>query len=72
MIIAAGGQADHQIIQRMGRGLRVSSDKEDLKYFDFIFDINPYLLEHSKKRIKILKDQGHIIKEVTLDEALIV
>ena len=72
LINAAGGQADHQIIQRMGRGLRVSSDKEDLKYFDFIFDINPYLLEHSKKRIKILKDQGHIIKEVTLDEALIV
>jgi len=72
LINAAGGQADHQIIQRMGRGLRISSDKEDLKYFDFIFDINPYLLEHSKKRIKILIDQGHIIKEVTLDEALIV
>lgn len=59
LINAAGGQADHQIIQRMGRGLRTAKDKEELHYYDFIFNINPYLLEHSKKRIKILKQQGH-------------
>jgi len=59
LINAAGGQADHQIIQRMGRGLRTAKDKEELHYYDFIFNINPYLLEHSKKRIKILKEQGH-------------
>lgn len=59
LINAAGGQADHQIIQRMGRGLRTAKDKEELYYYDFIFNINPYLLEHSKKRIKILKEQGH-------------
>ena len=70
LINAAGGQADHQIIQRMGRGLRLASDKDGLKYFDFIFNINPYLLEHSNKRIKILTEQGHSIKVVSFDEAL--
>lgn len=65
LINAAGGQADHQIIQRMGRGLRTADDKEGLKYYDFLFRINDYLEDHSKKRIKILKDEGHevVIKE---------
>jgi len=62
LINAAGGQAEHQIIQRMGRGLRTADDKEDLKYYDFIFNINDYLLKHSNKRIKILKDEGHNIE----------
>ena len=62
LINAAGGQAEHQIIQRMGRGLRTASDKNELNYYDFIFNINPYLLNHSKKRIKILKKQGHEVE----------
>jgi superfamily II DNA or RNA helicase len=67
LINAAGGQADHQIIQRMGRGLRTAKDKEELNYYDFVFNINPYLLEHSKKRIKILREQGHnvVVNETT-------
>jgi superfamily II DNA or RNA helicase len=59
LINAAGGKADHQIIQRMGRGLRIADDKDGLNYYDFLFNINPYLLDHSQKRIKILKEQGH-------------
>lgn len=61
LINAAGGQADHQIIQRMGRGLRTADDKCELNYYDFLFNINPYLLEHSEKRIKILREQGHTV-----------
>lgn len=61
LINACGGQAEHIIIQRMGRGLRVADDKDILHYYDFIFFINDYLLEHSKKRIKILKKEGHIV-----------
>ncbi len=65
VINAAGGQADHHIIQRVGRGLRTANDKDILNYYDFIFYNNEYLLEHSKKRIKILKNEGHeiIIKD---------
>jgi len=66
LINAAGGQADHLIIQRMGRGLRTADDKEILNYYDFVFEINDYLEEHSKKRIKILTKEGHevIVKEI--------
>lgn len=59
VINAAGGKADHQIIQRVGRGLRLASDKDILEYYDFIFYLNGYLLDHSNQRIKILTDQGH-------------
>lgn len=61
LVNAAGGQADHQIIQRMGRGLRTAKDKDQLHYYDFVFDINDYLLKHSKKRIKILEKENHEI-----------
>jgi len=59
LINAAGGKAEHQIIQRIGRGLRTAGDKEQLNYYDFVFEINDYLFDHSRKRIKILKKEGH-------------
>lgn len=59
VINAAGGQADHHIIQRVGRGLRTASDKEILNYYDFMFYNNEYLMNHSMKRIKILRGEGH-------------
>jgi superfamily II DNA or RNA helicase len=62
LINAAGGQADHQIIQRMGRGLRTAQDKDELTYIDFLFNNNKYLHKHSMKRIKILEKQGHPIQ----------
>lgn len=62
LINAAGGQADHLIIQRMGRGLRTAEDKEAVLYIDFLFENNPYLKKHSKKRIKILEKEGHSIE----------
>lgn len=67
LINAASGQADHMIIQRMGRGLRTADDKERLNYYDFVFEINPYLLEHSNKRINILRKEGHDIEIREID-----
>jgi len=65
LINAAGGQAEHQIEQRIGRGLRQADDKELLHYYDFVFKINEYLEKHSNKRVRILTERGHevIIKE---------
>jgi hypothetical protein len=39
-----------------------------LNYFDFVFEINDYLEDHSNKRIEILKKEGHNveIKEMEL------
>jgi superfamily II DNA or RNA helicase len=67
VINAAGGQADHHIIQRVGRGLRTASDKEILNYYDFVFYNNEYLMNHSRKRMAILKREGHevVIKNET-------
>lgn len=62
LINCASGQADHLIIQRMGRGLRTAKDKDGLNYFDFLFENNQYLEKHSEKRISILEKQGHKVK----------
>lgn len=67
LINAAGGQADHMIIQRMGRGLRTADDKERLNYYDFLFEINDYLEDHSNKRIEILKKEGHELEIKEID-----
>lgn len=61
LINCAGGKADHQIAQRIGRGLRTANDKDILNYYDWIFHINPYLKNHSEKRVKILRKLGHEI-----------
>lgn len=63
LINAAGGKAEHQIIQRFGRGLRTAKDKDILNYYDFIFHNNKdYLLKHSIKRIDILRNEGHDVE----------
>jgi superfamily II DNA or RNA helicase len=62
LVNSCGGSADHLIIQRMGRGLRVAKDKNGLNYYDFLFENNEYLEKHSEKRISILEKQGHKIK----------
>lgn len=61
LVNCAGGQAEHQIIQRFGRGLRVADDKKHLKYYDWYFTINDYLEKHSSKRIDILTKEGHTV-----------
>ncbi len=66
LINCAGGQAEHQIVQRFGRGLRVADDKKHLKYYDWIFTNNDYLEKHSWKRVDILQKEGH---KVTIMEA---
>ena len=66
-INAAGGKAAHDILQRIGRGLRPADDKQLLRYYDFIFRINQYLEGHSLNRISILKAEGH---DVDVKEAI--
>lgn len=62
LINAAGGNAEHSIVQRMGRGLRNANDKECLNYYDFMFYINDYLYNHSCNRVKTLTSEGHEIE----------
>lgn len=63
VLISVGGKSSHGVIQKFGRGLRKNdTDKFFLQYFDFMFTNNQYLEDHSKKRIKILKKEGHKVK----------
>ena len=67
LINASGGQAEHSIVQQMGRGLRCAKDKEYLDYYDFLFRTNDYLLKHSMNRLKVLENEGHKITVKELD-----
>lgn len=67
LINAAGSKAEHNIIQRMGRGLRLAPDKEYLDYYDFYFNTNKYLTNHSEKRIKVLTNEGHDVEVKDID-----
>lgn len=66
LINAAGGQAEHSVVQQMGRGLRRAGDKVVLKYIDFIFRTNDYLEDHSENRVKTLTKEGHdiVVKDI--------
>ena len=65
IINASGGQAEHSVIQQMGRGLRPAQDKDKLDFYDFIFNTNDYLLKHSLTRVNVVAEEGHevIMKE---------
>lgn len=62
LINCAGGKAAHNVLQRVGRGLRPADDKQDLLYYDFLFKNNPYLESHSEQRIKIIESEGHKVE----------
>jgi superfamily II DNA or RNA helicase len=59
LINAAGGDAAHNVIQLMGRGLRPANDKDLLRYHDFLFTINDYLRKHSMWRMEVIQSEGH-------------
>ena len=70
LINAAGGDAAHNIIQQMGRGLRTAGDKEKLRYHDFMFFNNDYLRKHSEWRYRVLEEEGHnvnIMQKIEVD-----
>lgn len=71
LINASGQQAEHNIIQLIGRGLRKADDKDGLRYWDFIFKTNDYIFDHSMNRLNTLQNEGHEITVVdSVDEAI--
>jgi superfamily II DNA or RNA helicase len=67
MINAAGGNAEHNIVQQIGRGLRCAKDKDTLDFYDFLFKTNDYLEDHSMNRIATLDSEGH---KITIKEEI--
>lgn len=65
LILAAGGKSVRQVIQRVGRVLRKKYNKENKALIvDFIDRQNRYLLQHSKAREKIYREEQFDIKVV--------
>jgi superfamily II DNA or RNA helicase len=59
---------EHGTTQTFGRGLRPAEDKGRLTYYSFIHRTNPYLQDHSMRKVKNLKKEKQtvIIKD-TID-----
>ena len=64
LIMAGGGKAQTQTVQKIGRVLRITKDKKEGIFYDFIDDGNKYLLKHSKQRLTIYKKEGY--NDITL------
>jgi len=46
-----------RIMQRIGRGVRVSEDKKDVNVWEIVVD-NKYMKDHARKRLKYYDDEG--------------
>jgi superfamily II DNA or RNA helicase len=58
VIMASGNKSHIQILQRIGRGLRKTEDKDVVHVYDFIDACHKYLLKHSDERYKLYKEEG--------------
>jgi len=59
-IIASGGKATIGVIQKIGRGLRKTKNKEEVLIYDFQDTCHKYLRDQFAARYKIYKNNGWI------------
>ena len=59
LIMASGGKAVTATIQRIGRVLRITKEKKQGVFYDFIDAGNKYLFKHSKQRLSLYKKEGY-------------
>ena len=59
LIMASGGKAVTATIQRIGRVLRITKEKRQGVFYDFIDAGNKYLFKHSKQRLSLYKKEGY-------------
>ncbi|QKE56339.1 DNA helicase [Bacillus phage YungSlug] len=64
LVMAAGGKSFRQILQRVGRGLRVKEDGGGLEVYDYLDYTNKHLLKHSKERLEYYVDEKFDIKTI--------
>jgi superfamily II DNA or RNA helicase len=60
VILADGGMGETKTIQKIGRGLRTTKDKDTVDIIDFLDLQNNYLLRHTGFRLAIYSEQGWI------------
>lgn len=62
--LAAGGRSMRQVLQRIGRGLRVGKNKNSVSVYDFLDLMHPLLAKHTKERYMIYKKEKFKIKKL--------
>lgn len=61
VVIAAGGASTIQAIQRIGRGMRKTDDKDRFKVYDINDEGQRWLKRHSRARKKAYEREGHAV-----------
>jgi superfamily II DNA or RNA helicase len=59
LFITGGGSSYIKVLQRIGRGMRVTATKKTVDVYDFFDKTNPILLRHSNERIKLYRKEGY-------------
>jgi superfamily II DNA or RNA helicase len=57
LILATGGKSEIEIIQAVGRAVRLSEGKDKAIVYDFDFEDTKFLTKHTQERIRIYKEQ---------------
>lgn len=69
LIMAGGQKSTTQSIQKIGRVLRISKEKKQGVFYDFVDEDKRWLFKHSKQRLALYKKEGY--NDITLlDENL--
>lgn len=64
LVVASGGKSPIQVIQRLGRALRLHSGLDRAYIIDFNDTYSSILMRQSKVREKVYEEQGHLIHQV--------
>ena len=67
---AGSGKSFYQTVQRVGRGLRKTKEKQELEVWDFIDNTNFHLKDWSQERWTIYTKEEYPINAVKLTEIL--
>lgn len=63
LIYASAGKSPRQVLQRVGRVLRISPEKKDTVIFDFMDRTHRLLFNQSKTRLKVYREEQFEIQE---------
>jgi superfamily II DNA or RNA helicase len=62
IIVAGGGKSSIKSIQKVGRGLRKTKEKDVVQVVDFYDNSHRYLRSHSRERVRIYESRGWVVE----------
>jgi superfamily II DNA or RNA helicase len=67
-IKASAGKRDINLIQQLGRNMRILEGKRKPVFIDFLHRDSGILQKHSRERIKTFKERGYEVNIMSLDQ----